>query len=210
MRKLLVAVGACLLTAVVSAGPPPLIIVDVGLPDMNCFFSTNCTIAKAHDFVSWLTIPGTTGQGIVQSRTYVGQPGAPLAGYAAYVYRVDVTGIQSSPLAPAYVQSLTVPFAGEIINRDYDHNGTTNDDVWVMTSGSGGTVNLSSAISTRTNITFTFSQPIACAVGTNAGQSSLYFGITSTRANELAIGQVKATMGTNLFTLTVTNLCPAL
>jgi len=204
MSKFLVLAGVCFSTVLSAA---PLQIVNVSAPAINCFFSTNCTVS-GHDVVGFFTVPETTGQGMLLSRTYAGQPGAPLVGYGAYVYRVDVTGIHSGAAGAASIESLTVPFPPEIIARDYGHTGNTNGQVWVITRGGLGTISLGAATSTATNITFVFSPPIPCANGTNAGQSSYFFGVVSTNATIPSVAQIQTLVGTNLFRVSATNTSP--
>jgi hypothetical protein len=204
MCKFLVLAGVCFSTVLSAA---PLQIVNVSAPEINCFFSTNCKVS-GHDVVGFFTVPETTGEGMLLSRTYAGQPGAPLVGYGAYVYRIDVSGIHSGSAGTAAVESLTVAFPPEIIPRDYGHTGITNSQVWVITGGGLGTINLGSATSTGTNITFVFSPPIPCANGTNAGQSSYFFGVVSTNATFQSVAQIQTLVGTNLFRVNASNTSP--
>jgi hypothetical protein len=205
MRKLWVLAGICSFATVLSAAP--LQIVNVSAPNINCFFNTNCTIS-GHDLFGSFLVPGTTDQGLLLSRTYVGQPGTPLAGYGAYIYRMDVTRLHSGASQAASIQSLTIPFGREIIARDYGHTGNTNGQVWVITHGGLGTANVASATATPTNITFVFNPPIRGANGTNAGQSSYFFGVVSTNITKRAVAQIKALVGTNSLTIYATNSSP--
>src|SRR5947209_5492737 len=90
MRKLFILIGICSFTTLLSAAP--LQVVEVSSPNILCFFNTNCTMS-GKDFITGFAIPQTQGSGRLISRTYVGQPGSPLAGYGAYIYCVEANGI---------------------------------------------------------------------------------------------------------------------
>jgi hypothetical protein len=205
MRKLSVGLGLCFVTTIISAGP--LQIVDVSAPTIDCFFNTNCII-NGRDRIAGFVIPHTTGAGRMISRTYVGQPGSPLVGYGAYMYCVQASGIRSGGAEPAAIQSLSIPFSREIIARDYGHTGMTNGQVWVITRGSIGSVKVSSATSFGTNIVFNFNPPIRCAVGTNMGQTSFFFGAVSTNLTRATVGQIQAIVGSNQVSCVVSNTSP--
>ena len=134
-------------------------IVTVNAPAINCIYETDCTITVT-DSVGTIPVPNlTAGVGRLQSRTFVGQPGAPAAGKTGYEYRVDLTTAVTDAEFSC-VTDLAVDF-GAVTKLQYNNVGPV-DDVYVVTKGGLGKIGLFSAEQVGNVITFTFSQPV-CA-----------------------------------------------
>lgn len=154
----------------------PLEIVDVGAPDINCVFYSDCT-ATVTDLVDEFPVPEAEGRGRLQSRTHEpGDPGTPGAGLYVYEYRVDL-GEAAGLTAQVCVRSLAIDF-GPIASLDYDGDGDA-EDIYVVTSGGLGSVAPSSADQTGATVTFTFSPAVCPGSRPGDGESSLFFGLAS-------------------------------
>ena len=96
MKTAFVAISTTLIA--IQLHGTPLKIVPVTAPDCNCPFSTTrpiCTVF-VNDSSGTFHLTGATGDAVLLTRTYVGDPGTPLAGLYAYVYRVDLTSTESA------------------------------------------------------------------------------------------------------------------
>jgi hypothetical protein len=159
-----------------TATAAPLSVVTVSAPAINCVFETDCTVVVT-DTVGPLTLPGYwTGNPRLQSRTFLGQAGAPGAGKTAYEYRIDLTGAQAVGDI-ACVTDLAIDF-GPIAKLQYNRGGPL-DDVFVITKGGLGTIGLAYAEQTGSIVTFTFSQPVCAADPSTPGQTTFFFGLAS-------------------------------
>jgi hypothetical protein len=173
LRKGYLGVMLCSLTGVASAAP--LTVVTVSAPDINCVFETDCTIVVT-DSVGTIPLPTITGVARLQSRTFLGQAGAPGAGKTGYEYRLDMT--QATAVDDvACVTALNVDF-GPVTVLQYNKVGPA-DDVFVVNKGGLGTIGLASAVQNRNIITFTFSQPVCAADTSGPGQTTFFFGLAS-------------------------------
>jgi hypothetical protein len=83
----------------------PVDFVEVAAPEINCLFSPTCTLLVS-DTLSALTLTGTSGSGILQSRVFVGEAGSPGAGIYGYEYRIDLTGITATNAPPCVTNSV--------------------------------------------------------------------------------------------------------
>lgn len=176
LRKTCLGIALCALPAIASAAN--LTVVTVAAPDINCIFETDCTIVVT-DSVGTIALPSAAGTARLQSRTFVGKPGAPADGKTGYEYRVDLT--QATALGDvACVTALDVDF-GPVTKLQYNKVGPA-DDVFVITKGGLGTIGLSSAVQNRNIVTFTFSQPVCAADASGPGQTSFFFGLSSSQA----------------------------
>ena len=169
LRALLPAVVLAL--AAPAAHAQPLSVAQVAAPQINCVFSTSCSVT-VNDHVSPLF-----GGGRLQSRTFQAQAGARAAGMHVYQYRVDLTAAAGAPT----VTSLTVDFGPSTGTLDFDGAGG-NDDVFVVTRGGLGSVGVVSATRSGRNVTFTFGPGLA------GGTTSYFFGLVS----RFAPGPVRA------------------
>lgn len=184
--------SACLVfTAASAAQAAPLKVVNVGAPAVNCVFNTTCKVTVT-DSVGTLALPGASGTARLQTRTYVGQAGAPAAGKTAYVYRLDLTqavGIVSIPC----VSALEVDF-GPVASLDYDKNGTL-EQVYVVTSGGLGSVGLAGATKTGNLVRFTLATPVCAGGAPGKGETSYFFGLAASAAPKAVVAKVQVTGG---------------
>jgi hypothetical protein len=162
------AVAAASSFSLQSAAAVPLTVIDVGAPAVNCVFHTTCSVV-VDDSVGTFNLPGDTGDGRLQSRTYPGTAPAPAAGDMAYVYRVDMTGMHGLT-AVNCVTKMVLDF-GHVVPLPYSPKG--DFDVFVVTSGGLGTVGLSSALQSGNAIEFNFTKPVC------PGETSYFFGLAS-------------------------------
>src|SRR5882757_367296 len=186
LRKFYLGAMLCSLTSV--AGAAPLSVVKVAAPDINCVFETDCTIVVT-DSVGNIPLPSITGVARLQSRTFLGQAGAPGAGKTGYEYRLDLT--QATALGDvACVTALNVDF-GPVTVLQYNKIGPA-DDVFVVTKGGLGTIGLASAVQNRNIITFTFSQPVCAADSSGPGKTTFFFGLASIHSPHAITATVEA------------------
>ncbi|MEA2838654.1 MAG: hypothetical protein QOD89_3204 [Bradyrhizobium sp.] len=186
LRKFYLGAMLCSLTS--AAGAAPLSVVKVTAPDINCVFETDCTIIVT-DSVGNIALPNISGIARLQSRTFIGQAGAPGAGKTAYEYRVDLT--QATALGDvACVTALDVDF-GPVTVLQYNKVGPA-DDVFVVTKGGLGTIGLASAVQNRNIVTFTFSQPVCAADSSGPGQTTFFFGLASTNVPKAIVATIEA------------------
>jgi hypothetical protein len=167
MQKLL---GVLLLAVPTAALAQPLTVVHVSAPAINCVFNPACKVT-----VQDLSSPIWT-KGFLQSRNYKAAAGAPAAGFWVYEYRIDlrdVVGITSIPS----ISRLTVNFGP---NARFDFNGNgVKDDVFVVTKGGLGNVDVLSAVRSGPNITFTFKGAVGGGAAPGKGDSTFFFGLVS-------------------------------
>jgi hypothetical protein len=188
MKKLMI---LFIIGLVFSAGCK-LKVVNVGAPSINCVFDTSCTV-QVTDTTDIIPLP-TGGTNFLQSRTFVGKPGAPANGLYAYEYRIDLRNALGTTYIPC-ISSMKIEFGPVVSTLDYDGDGET-DQVYVVTSGGLGSVGLDSADKVGNEITFTFS-PSVCAGGSpGGGQSTFFFGLVSTKPPGPVTATVKETIGT--------------
>src|SRR5688572_13413848 len=107
MKKVLATGLLCAGIAIAQAAP--LNIVNVG-SGITCLFDTNCVDAAVAT-TNTITLPGTTGSGLLQTRVITGNSNAPAAGLFAYEYKIDLSKITGStntePCLTNVVSSLT-------------------------------------------------------------------------------------------------------
>jgi hypothetical protein len=168
-------------------------IVNVSAPAINCKFDSDCTITVS-DTTAHFTLPGATGDAFLQSRTIPpGEPGTAAAGLYAYLYRIDLRQLTGLTAAPC-VSQLTIEF-GPVVSLDYDDDGA-KEHVFVVTAGGLGSVGPSSAYLEDGIVTFNFNPPVCCGSAPGTGQSSFFFGLTSTKPLRAITAQIKDTTGT--------------
>lgn len=186
LRKLGLGVALCSIGSLAIAAP--LTVVNVAAPDINCVFETDCTIVVT-DTVGNIALPNATGTARLQSRTFLGKPGAPADGKTGYEYRVDLT--QATAIGDVgCVTALDVDF-GPVTKLQYNKVGPT-DDVFVVTKGGLGTIGLASAVQNRNIITFTFSQPVCAADTSTPGQTTFFFGLASIHPPRAIAAKIEA------------------
>jgi hypothetical protein len=189
--------SACLfvLLGATLAEASPLTVVNVGFPAINCKFDTDCKVT-VNDSTANFTLPGTTGNAFLQSRTWpVGEPGTVGAGKHAYLYRLDLTQLTGLTAAPCVTQ-LKLTF-GPVVSLDYDGNGSA-DQVFVGTQGGLGSVAPSSVDLTSGTVTFNFNTPVCSGSSPGHGETSYFFGLASTRAPHAVTATVKTSLGGTL------------
>jgi hypothetical protein len=184
LRETCLGIALGSLPAIASAAN--LTVVTVAAPDINCVFETDCTIVVT-DSVGIIPLPSATGTARLQSRTFLGKPGAPADGKTGYEYRVDLT--QATTIGDtACVTGLEVDF-GPVTKLQYNKVGPL-DDVFVITKGGLGTIGLASAVQNHNIVTFTFSQPVCAADPSSPGQTSFFFGLASSHAPKGVVATV--------------------
>jgi hypothetical protein len=185
-RELCLGIALCSWGSVAFAAP--LTVVPVAAPDINCVFETDCSIVVT-DTVGNIAVPDTTGVARLQSRTFLGKPGAAAAGKTGYEYRVDLTQA-TTPGDQACVTGLDVDF-GLVTKLQYNKVGPT-EDVFVVTKGGLGTIGLASAVQNGNIITFTFSQPVCAADSSGPGKTTFFFGLASAHPPKGVVATVEA------------------
>jgi hypothetical protein len=173
MKSFLFAFLLCF-TPVVAAAVP-LKVVNVSAPAINCVFNPTCTVT-VNDTSD--NIPMSTGgTGFLQSRTYMGVPGAPADGLYAYEYRIDLRNAVGA-VAISCIDSMTMSFGPVVSTLNYGGTAAP-DQVFVVTGGGIGTIGLASAIQTGSNIKFNFAKPICEGGAPGKGDSSFFWGLVS-------------------------------
>ena len=174
-------VAAVALAMAPAAAAGPLKVVNVNAPAYIFVFSPSGSIF-VQDTVDTFAVSGGAGLARLQSRTAVGQPGAPAAGDHLYLYRLDLTNVYGIVNIPC-ITTMKIRFGGVIGSFDYNGDSITGDQVLVVTSGGVGSVGVSSATQSGNDITFHFAGAGVCAGGSpGTGDSSFFFGLASTRA----------------------------
>ncbi len=172
MKKLSLALLFCLTPFAVEA--VPLRVVNVSAPAINCVFNPTCTVT-VNDTSD--NIPMSTGStGFLQSRAYIGAPGAPAPWANVYEYRIDLRNAVGAT-AISCIDSMKIDF-GEVAMLDF--NGDSRpDQVFVITGGGIGTIGIASAIQTGSSIRFNFTSPICEGGAPGKGDSSFFWGLVS-------------------------------
>jgi hypothetical protein len=177
-KSLVLASVFCL--AAGTAQADPLRIVQVFAPAFNTLFDASGSIV-VQDSVSTFALSGTTGLARLKTRTTVGQPGTPAAGQYMYAYRLDLEDVRLIDVI-ACIEALTLTFGPVTSTLDYDFDGVTGDEVFVLFSRGGG-ISPSSAVRTGSSITFRFGSPQVCSGGGSIpGENTYFFGLTSRNA----------------------------
>ena len=173
-------VAALIVTGVnaYSAKAVDLNIVEVAAPSINCNFHVTCGVV-VEDTTDEIVL-SAGGKNFLQSRTIKAQMGSPAGGMYGYLYRLDMTqaiGIVAIPC----VETLTLDF-GHVVNAfDYNNDGTTGDEVFVINRGGLGSIGISRAEKNANMIKFTFASPVCAGSQSQAGDSSYFFGLISTQ-----------------------------
>jgi hypothetical protein len=172
MKKLSLALLLCLTPFAVQA--VPLRVVNVSSPGINCVFNPACTVT-VNDTSD--NIPMSTGgTGFLQSRTYIGAPGAPAPWANVYEYRIDLRNAVGAT-AISCIDWMKIDF-GEVARLDFNADGRP-DQVFVVTGGGLGTIGIASAIQTGNSIRFNFTAPICEGGAPGRGDSSFFWGLVS-------------------------------
>jgi len=190
MRRITSFLFVFLVAAVAAAAP--LTVVNVGAPAINCKFDPSCKVV-VNDTTANFTLPGTTGNAFLQSRTWPkGKPGTVGAGKYAYLYRLDLTQL-TGLTAQGCVTQLKITF-GPVVSLNYNGVGGT-EQVFVTTAGGLGSVAPSSVDKTGNVVTFNFNTPVCSGSSPGHGQTSYFFGLSSTKPAHAVTATVSATAG---------------
>ena len=172
--------------APVAASAAPLTVVNVGAPAINCVFNPTCTVTVT-DSIGNFMLPGDTGNGRLQSRTFHGAPGAPAASLTGYDYRVDMT-MMKAVTAQNCVVTLRLNF-GLVATLNYKPG--VPSQLYVVTSGGLGSVGVSSADLTASGIlTVHFTSGGVCP-----GATSYFFGLASKDAPMNSVASLGPSLG---------------
>lgn len=176
-----------LAAALAAADAPAQVLtkVNVSAPQINCVFSTSCTVT-----VNDLATP-YLGNGFLQSRTFQALPGSPAAGKWVYEYRLDLRNAVGTTAVPL-VASMALPVGGPIVAMDYNGDGSAGDQLFVVTGGGLGSVGPASAWLHGDTLHFTFTPPVQGGASPGAGQSTYFFGFVSTTAPTDLFARVEA------------------
>ncbi|MFK7805835.1 MAG: S8 family serine peptidase [Anaerolineae bacterium] len=190
-------VGLCMFiqngpTQSASAAPSAsLSITTVYAPGINCVFDIDCTITVS-DSTAPINLPFSSGSGFLQSRTFpIGEAGTPASGLYTYEYRIDVRNLVGSTAAGC-ITTFSIPF-GPIVPLNYTAIGGV-DDVYVITRGGIGNVEPASATQTGDTVTFTFAPAICAGSSPGNGDSSFFFGLTSTQPPQEVTASLAGTL----------------
>lgn len=158
-------------------------VVNTSAPSINCVFSTTCTVV-VNDMGSNLPNGGR-----IQSRVFQGQPGSPLAGKWAYLYRVNMANAVGFTYIP-YVDGMYIAGWGSTVAYDYNFDSNYTDQVFVVTAGGIGTVGLSSVNVFFGATFFNLSAPVYGGSFPGDGESSYFFGMVSSYPPTVKTAQV--------------------
>jgi hypothetical protein len=153
-----------------AAEGQPLAITNVRSPSINCFYHTDCTVT-VEDTVDDLITANDVVVGLLQTRTFHGQPGTPMEALHGYQFRVvvpDAAGDGASCL-----DAFAVDFNGAISRVAYNGDGA-GADLYVITSGGAGSVAPIAVERVGSQLRVQFGRPGLCP-----GQSTYFFGFTS-------------------------------
>jgi hypothetical protein len=191
MKRLSLALLLCLTPFAVEA--VPLKIVNVSAPAINCVFNPSCTVTV--NDTSDNILMSTGGTGFLQSRTYIGAPGAPADGMFAYEYRLDLRNAVGIT-AISCIDSMTVTFGPVVSTLNYGGTAAP-DQVFVVTGGGIGSIGIASAIQTGNNIRFNFTSPICEGGAPGRGDSSFFWGLVSKTPPKFVSATLHETGGVN-------------
>lgn len=176
MKKVLAIAIMCvtLLTACNGTG---LHIVDVSAPAINFIYDADGIIV-VNDTSDDIILIGMEGVGFLQSRTLpVGEPGTAAEGLYGYQYRIDLREV-AGIIHIDCISSFSIEF-GPVSSLDYDGDGDL-DDVFVITGGGLGSVAPTSVTVSGDTLTFHFPPGVCAGHAPGYGDSSFFFGLTST------------------------------
>lgn len=196
MKRVYFLVSLVIVALAMTAPAMALNVVNTSSPAVNYVFSTDGTVT-----VTDMSSPLLNG-GFLQSRIFQGEPGSPAAGKWVYEYRLDLRCTQNA-LNPPYATAVNLS-AGPVLSYDYNFDTVATDQVFVVTSGGMGTIGLSSANSFFGYVGFNFSAPVWSATSNCNGDSSYFWGYTSSYAPTV----VTATVVTNTGNVLVNAYAP--
>jgi hypothetical protein len=180
----------------VTVPAAPLKVVNVGAPAINCVFDAACTLAPT-DTAARFALPGISGYGIVQTRTFAGKPRTAAEGLYGYEYRIDLRDVVIAPRGGMNncVISLSFDF-GPVASLDFDGDGSANDQVFVIASGGIGNIVPAVVDQVGRRITVSFTRELLCL-----SQSSYFIGLVSAQPPRI----VRATLVDSLTASAITS-----
>jgi hypothetical protein len=162
-------------------------ILNVNAPSVNYVFNHTGTVT-----VTDKTSP-VLSSGFVQSRIYRSEAASPAHGLYVYEYRIDLTNV-AGILAPQWVSALNVDF-GPATTLDFNRDGRSAEEVFIVTSGGLGSVGPTSATMTPSGTFFNFSSRVFSGASRGRGQSSYFFGLVSAYPPRVIGAQVTTNAG---------------
>ena len=172
-RLMLAAAAAMAATAVQAA---PLTTAKVGAPAVNCVFNVTCKITVT-DTVGEFALPGASGKGRLQSRTFVGKTDAK-GTIRGYQYRLDLANVSAATGAPC-VSAVKITGAIPLhVPLDFNGDGTA-DDAFAVTSGGLGTLAPVASDGGDAGMVFNFSPAVCAGSSGGKGQGSVFFGLAA-------------------------------
>lgn len=176
-----------------TAQAQPLRVVEVRAEELNCLFDSTCRVG-GEDSSDTIPIPAR-GTNSLLSRTLVGHRGSAAAGLYVYQYRVDLRRAIGLTNVPC-LNSLSLSFGPVVNSLDFDGNGKSGDEVFVITEGGGGRIGLASAEKAGGVITFQFSSPVCAGGRPGGGQSTHFFGLVSSNPPGPTTARLRDSNGT--------------
>jgi hypothetical protein len=190
MQKLMLALLFC--SAAVAVETVPLKVVNVSAPAINCVFNPTCTVT-VNDTSDNIAL-STGGTGFLQSRTFTGQPGSPAAGLHAYQYRIDLRNAVGTT-AISCVDWISFDFDPVVSTLDYNGDGITGDQVFVITGRGIGTIGIASADKIGNTITLRLKSPVCSGGQPGGGDSTFFWGLVSRTPPHFEMARVHETGG---------------
>lgn len=184
--RFLALTAATLFVASPATQAEPLSVISVGAAAVNCVYDAACGF-MVNDMVATIPIAGISGRTVLQTRSFTGGAGSPAQGKTGYQYRVNLTGA----VGGRCVSTVKLLF-GSIVKLPYIPDGPYVD-IYVVASGDLGTIGLAAADKSGNIITLTFSKPVCAGGSPGKGESSLFFGLTSSEPPKPATAQVDIT-----------------
>jgi hypothetical protein len=171
--------AGALVAALPGARAGTLTIVDVSAPQIICVFHSDCSVPTA-DTTGVVGLPyvAKAGTALMQSRTFAGAAGAPAAGLTAYEYRLNFAQAAGNG---GCIYGFVVNFGPikKVAYQNASPKGGQLADVYVITSGSLGTVGLKSAEQDGDVITFELQAPLCLGATPSNANTTYFFGMAS-------------------------------
>lgn len=160
-------------------------VVDVSAPEINAVFDVD-SIIYVDDTVDYFAVDA-----FLQSRLFPrGEVGTLAEGLYAYEYRIDLTNLVRTMGMPC-IASMRIDF-GPIRRLNFDGSGDA--DVYVITRGGLGNVNLTAERSGNT-VTFTFARPVCGGASPGSGDTTYFFGLVSDYPPRAVRAYLRDTLG---------------
>jgi hypothetical protein len=164
-------------------------IVSASAPEVNDVFTNDGVVTCDQDRSEELYTNGW-----LVSRVYEGEAGSPAEGKWVYEYRVDMIDA-TDPAGIPEIESVDI-YVGPVEQYDYNFDSTSTDEFYVVTSGSYGSIGISSITTLLYgDLRFTFSTNVAGGGGAGLGQASYAFGFISDHGPHLIYGNVNTAAG---------------